>query len=180
MEEAPSASRYGPLGAFSCPRGGECSRLVLPFHACLVLASSHQADGRPLRGRLMGVVPAPQAPPCPPLFLRCAFLLVSFGSYVSAPPRLAPPSSGPAPSKRCSGARTSLISSTSFPRLALRVDSVPSATATQASPPNKNNGEKRTRVAGSHRSLTPHPTKESRNACYSPENHLHGGHPRNP
>ena len=72
MEEAPSASRYGPLGAFSCPRGGECSRLVLPFHACLVLASSHQADGRPLRGRLMGVVPAPQAPPCPPLFLKTA------------------------------------------------------------------------------------------------------------
>ena len=78
-----------------------------------------------------------RAPDPPNLMCLRRFLLLSFGSYVPAPARLAPPSSGPASRKFSSGARSSLLSSGNFPALALRVDRLPSGTAAQASPAGK-------------------------------------------
>jgi hypothetical protein len=68
-----------------------------------------------------------RTPPCPCLYVHDVFWLLSFGSYVPAPARLAPPSSGPAGPEFPSGARASLISSRNFPPFALRVDGPPRA-----------------------------------------------------
>lgn len=52
--------------------------------------------GRPLARPAVGPVPAPQAPPSLALFCLRRFGCCPVGLYVSAPARLAPPSSGPA------------------------------------------------------------------------------------
>jgi hypothetical protein len=83
-----------------------------------------------------------RAPPPLALFCLRRFGCCPDGLYVSAPARLAPPSSGPAAQEFPCGAPSSLISSGNFPPLALRVDRPPSATAPQASPAAKTTGER--------------------------------------
>jgi hypothetical protein len=106
-----------------------------------VLEELTQGSGVRWRGRLLGpgrVV----AEPLHALALLCLrrFGCCPDGFYVSAPARLAPPSSGPAARRIGSGAPSSLISSADSTVLALRLDKPPSTTAPQASPAAKTTG----------------------------------------
>lgn len=89
------------------------------------------------RGRLLGPVPPSQSSGCPGpvVYVFDVFWLLSFGSYVPAPARLAPPFLRGLRCRKCpSGAPSSLISSGNFPPLALgRQASVGHSSASSAS-----------------------------------------------